>query len=496
MFFEISPYAFLGIRWYAICILIGILLAVYMGLREGKKLGIYSDFIYWGVIICVPLSIIGARLWYVLFNLSSFDSFFEVLGFTDNGLELSGLAIQGGVMVAIVFVYFWSKKKNVKLYRVFDILAPGFLIGQICGRWGNFFNQELYGPVVNNVSLFKILLPSFITENMYIQGEYRHPTFLYESMLNLVGLVVILVCRRKFKKMQSGDTIGFYLTWYGCVRIFTECLRLKGDPGDPMMLGPIPVSILISALFIVCGISFLVLKRFFGPKEYYQDILNEVKSNKIDCVLFDLDGTLLNTQPLINASFVYTFNKYFPDMELSDEELESFFGPTLKNTFSKYSNDEEKVLEMIEYYRAYNKANHDNFVRPFDGCKSMLKILHKKGYKLGIVSSKKKEVVLMGTNLAGITDYFDIIITEDDVTHHKPDPEGINKAISEIYKDKDITDLNIMYVGDHPNDIKAGKAANVITCAAMYSKKSSVLEKEEPDYMIYSLNDIFKILNE
>ncbi|MGM9970939.1 MAG: prolipoprotein diacylglyceryl transferase [Anaeroplasmataceae bacterium] len=495
MFNYIDPIAFLGITWYAIFILLGIVLAVYMGLREGKKLGIYSDFIYWGVIFCVPLSILGARLWYVLFNLDKFDSFLEVLGFTGHGFQLSGLAIQGGVIVAIVFVYFWSRAKNVKLYRVFDILAPGFLIGQILGRWGNFCNHELYGPIVENVSLFKKLLPSFITENMYISGYYRHPTFLYESLLNLTGLIIILVCRRKFKKMLSGDTIGFYLTWYGCVRIFTESLRLKGEPSDPMMLGPIPVSIAISILFIICGITFLVLKRFIGPKEYYQDILKQVENDKIDCVLFDLDGTLLNTQPLINASFIYTFSKYYPEHNLTDEELESFFGPPLKETFARYTSDENQINEMIEYYRAFNKANHDNYVSPFEGCAAVIKSLHKKGYKLGIVSSKKKEVVLMGTDLAKITNYFDVIITEDDVKVAKPSPEGILMAINKIYPDSS-EGKRVMYVGDHPNDIKAAENAGILSCAAMYSKKSELLEEENPKYMIYSLNDVLKILNE
>lgn len=495
MFNYIDPVAFLGIRWYAIFILLGIILAVYMGLKEGKKLGIYSDFIYWGVIFCVPLSILGARLWYVLFNLDKYDSFAEVLGFSGGGFQLEGLAIQGGVMVAIIFVYFWCRKKNVKLYRVFDILAPGLLIGQILGRWGNFCNHELYGPVVENVKLFKILLPSFITENMYIDFAYRHPAFLYESLLNLVGLVIILVARRKFKPLQSGDTIGFYLTWYGCVRIFTESLRLNGAKGDPMMVFGIPVSILTSVIFIIAGITFLVLKRFYGPKEYYADILEEVRSNKIDCVLFDLDGTLLNTKPLIDASFIYTFEKYFPGYVLSDEELESFFGPPLHQTFERYSNDEEQIQEMIKYYRAFNIANHDNYVKPFEGCKDMIRILHRRGYKLGIVSSKKREVLEMGTNLAKITDYFDVIIGEDDVKNHKPAPDGIKKAIETIYPEGS-EGKRIVYIGDHPNDLIAGKNANVLTCAAMYSSKSEELEGLEPDYMIYHLNDVLKFLNE
>ena len=95
---------------------------------------------------------------------------------------------------------------------------------------------------------------------------YYHPTFLYESLLNLVGLVIILVGRRKFKKLESGDLIGFYLTWYGIVRIFTEILRSKSGANEILMLGPIPVSIAISCLFIICGIGYLVVKRIIGKR--------------------------------------------------------------------------------------------------------------------------------------------------------------------------------------------------------------------------------------
>ena len=236
----IDPVAFLGIRWYAVFILIGIVIAVYMGLKEGKKLGIYSDFIYWGVIICVPSCIIGARLWYVLFNLSDFDSFLDVIGITSGGL--SGLAIQGAIIVAIVFVIIWSKKHNVSVYKVFDILAPGLFVGQILGRFGNFCNHELFGPIIKNNGLAKFIynIP-IIGKNMCFTGNgdgampsydlanLHHPTFLYESLLNLIGLIIILVSRRKFKKMQSGDCIGFYLVWYGAVRIITETLRSKSE---------------------------------------------------------------------------------------------------------------------------------------------------------------------------------------------------------------------------------------------------------------------------
>ena len=290
----------LTIHWYAVCILIGIVLAVVAGVREGKKIGIPSDYIYTGLVIVLPCAIIGARLWYVLFNLSHFHSFMEVIGFNSNGqfVGLSGLAIQGGVLASLIAIYLYCRFRKISLYRILDVVAPGFLIGQICGRWGNFFNHELYGPKVVNTDLFEALLPSFITENMRIpeNGPYYHPTFLYESLLNLLGLIVMFVLRRKSKKLQSGDLIGLYMIWYGGVRIFTEILRGKSGADEILMVGNVPVSILFSVLFIVGGIAFLVVKRFFGPKTSYLSLLKEIRENRYDTVLFDWDGTFLYTK--------------------------------------------------------------------------------------------------------------------------------------------------------------------------------------------------------
>lgn len=478
-----------GIRLYALCILTGIIVGVYMMIKEGKRLGIYSDFIYYGVIIAVPLAIVGARLWYILFNLDEGWTFSKIIGL-DGGL--AGLAIQGGVIVAMIVIYLWSKHKHMPLYRVIDIVAPALLIAQVFGRWGNFFNKELYGPEIKNVTLFKALLPRFITDNMYIAGKYRHPTFLYEGSLNLLGAIIMLILRRKFSKLKSGDLMGGYLVWYGMVRIITETLRSKSGANEVLMLGGIKVSILMSIIFIVLGLAFLILKRIWGPQDYYKDILAEIKKNRIDTVLFDLDGTLLDTKPLIDQSFIYTFQHFFPEHSLTDEELSSFFGPTLYETFSRYSNDEKQIEEMISYYKKYNEENHTKEnIKPFDGALDMLKTLHRKGYKLGVVSSKRQETLLLGLDLYGMTKYFDVILGGDKVDNPKPAPDGILKAI-EILK----PEANVLYVGDNPTDIEAGINAHVKTCDVMYSEKFEECEKLNPTYCIKDLTSIISILGE
>lgn len=484
----------IDIRWYALWILLGVVVAVIAGVYEGKRIGISADFIYTGILITLPLAIIGARIWYVLFNLDKFNSLGDVLGLRDGW---AGLGIQGGVIMALIVVIIYCKVRHVSLFKALDVVAPGFLIGQIFGRWGNFCNHELYGPAISNVHLFEALLPRFITDNMYISGSdllgnlpagYYQPMFLYESVLNLVGLIIMLILRRKSKYLESGDMLGIYLIWYGIVRSITESFRFEGEV---LMIGGIRVSIVVSIIFIIAGIAFLVLKRLFLERNKYQDLIAYVKTNQIDTILFDLDGTILDSKELIYRSFVHTFEHFYPNHELSDAELDSFFGPTLKETFGKYTDDLNKIEEMIAYYREYNKAHHDELTSLFPGVKDTLKYLAKHGYKLGLVSSKKTDLVKHALEHFKIDTYLTVVIGSDEVNKPKPDPDGIKKAI------KILGGKKVLYVGDSVGDIRAGKNAFIKTCAICYKKdngRAPQLLAAEPDYYITSFYDLVREL--
>lgn len=503
------------IYWYAVCILIGVILAVWLGLREAKRLGIGSDIIYVGVLITVPLAIVGARLWYVLFNITSFNGFFEVLGFVNGEFQgLSGLAIQGGVIAALITVYIYCKKRNVPLYVIIDIVAPGFLIGQICGRWGNFFNQELYGPIIH-ASWYKSIISTLFGDQMLID-DYRHPVFLYEGILNLIGFILMLIARKYFKKLESGDLMGFYLVWYGLVRIPCEILRLNSGANEILKLGPIPVSILTAVLFIISGVAFLVLKRTlltkFAERRLYLDIVDEARENHVDTLIFDLDGTLLDTKELIDRSFIETFNKFRPGYVLTDEELDSFFGPTLYNSFSRYSESEEEIDEMIKYYREYNISHHDEMVMAFKGAREVLKTLSRKNYRLGVVSSKKKDLVIHGLEHCGLDEYIDVVIGCEDVKNPKPDPEGIIKALAELNaidenladddrrkrmpRDEEVYLKHSLYIGDNKEDIDAAKAAGIRACGVLYIKHPEVMLEANPDFVINKLTELMNICGE
>ena len=247
---------------------------------------------------------------------------------------------------------------------------------------------------------------------------------------------------------------------------------------------------MISVIFIVCGIGYLIAKRFVGPRTNYLEELKRVEENRYDTILFDLDGTLLNTRNLINRSFVHTFEHFRPDHILTDEELDSFFGPSLRQTFSRYSSDPAEIEEMVKYYREFNISNHDEMVTVFPNAKEVLKKLHRKGYKLGVVSSKKTDLVEHGLFIFNLLEYMSVVIGEEDVKNPKPDPEGINDAMKQLKSSK------AMYVGDGLGDIAAGKNASIDTVGVLYSDRADAIIAAEPTYTINNLNDLLIILAE
>ncbi len=260
--FSIGPF---DVHWYAICILIGIMIAAIIGILEANRFGISTDDVLDGLIIIVPLSILGARLFYVLFELDKYDSFMDVLRI-GNG----GLAIVGGIITAFVSALIFAKVKNINIFILFDIMAPGFLIAQSIGRWGNFVNQEAHGPKTTQEFLEKVLgLPNFIVNQMNIRGVYYHPTFLYESVWNLIGFIIVIILRR-VRLLKIGELFAIYMIWYGIGRFFIEYYRT-----DSLMIGNLKVNMLMGIGMIILGASIIIVKRKFKiHDEYYVDGLN------------------------------------------------------------------------------------------------------------------------------------------------------------------------------------------------------------------------------
>ena len=213
-------------------------------------------------------------------------------------------------------------------------------------------------------------------------------------------------------------------------------------------------------------------------------------TTKITTILFDLDGTLIDTNDLIIASFLHTLEKHYPG-QYSREDVLPFIGPSLKETFGGM--DPERAEEMTRVYRTYNLANHDLLVKEFEGVLETVQILRDKGYKLGIVTTKLYGTVLKGLQLMKLDPYFDVIVALDHVSKAKPDPEPIFNALKQLGSKPE----EAIMVGDNYHDILAGKNAGTVTAGCAWSIKGrDYIAKYEPDYILENMADLLTILGE
>ena len=247
------------IYWYALIILFGMLMAFFIIEREAKKEKINKDFIDNLIFYSVIIGIIGARLYYVLFNLNYYLENPAEIIMIHNG----GLAIHGGLITGALFVIYYSKKKKENVIKIFDIISPAIILAQSIGRWGNFINKEAYGSVTSLSFLEKIHVPNFVIKNMYIEGNYYLPTFFFESILCFIGFIILMIIRRK-KKDKIGLVSGIYLIFYGIIRFFIEHFRT-----DSLLLFNFKIAQIVSILFIVVGIIFI----YYSNKKSKEGVL-------------------------------------------------------------------------------------------------------------------------------------------------------------------------------------------------------------------------------
>lgn len=254
----------LTVAWYGIIIVVGMMLAIYLTTKEADKRDVSEDFIIDTAFWTIPIGIIGARLYYVLFELNVYLNDPIRIFYIWEG----GLAIYGGIIAGFLTFYYRSQKENVPILLLTDIVTPYLLLAQGIGRWGNFVNQEAHGGEVTRQFLEKLMLPEFIIEGMNIGGTYYHPTFLYESVWSLIGVAVILLIRNREKLLLRGEATSAYLIWYGIGRLFIEGMRT-----DSLYLGTFRVSQIVSVVIILLGIGLILYQRFYKfPKpQFYTD---------------------------------------------------------------------------------------------------------------------------------------------------------------------------------------------------------------------------------
>ena len=245
--FTVNPIAFTvplinrEVAWYGILITTGIILAFIYVIYRGKFEKVKEDDILDMGIWVVIFGVIGARLYFVIMKHENYHSFMDVIAVWNGGLAIYGGIIGGGLTAVVI-----AKLKKLNPFKLLDMLGPAVLIGQILGRWGNFTNAEAFGGITD--------LPwrMGINNVHYPETIYVHPTFLYESLWNLVGF--LLINWFYTKKKYNGQIILMYVTWYGLGRMFIEGLR-----SDSLYIGAFKVSQLVGLISFVGGTILLIV---------------------------------------------------------------------------------------------------------------------------------------------------------------------------------------------------------------------------------------------
>ena len=240
--FDIGSFS---IHFYGVIIAVGLMLAVVYGLRRRQQFGFKEDDILDGVLCIVPFAILCARLYYCIFEWKQYAANPISILYIWEG----GLAIYGGVIGAAIGIIVYTRIKKLNLGALLDLVSIGFLIGQAIGRWGNFMNREAFGAPTDSF-LRMGLFNSYVGEY-----EYYHPTFLYESLWNAVGFV--LLHKLSKKRQYDGQIALGYVAWYGLGRTFIEGLRM-----DSLYLGPIRVSQLLAAVSCFAAVGVLIWQAF------------------------------------------------------------------------------------------------------------------------------------------------------------------------------------------------------------------------------------------
>ncbi|ELY0463262.1 prolipoprotein diacylglyceryl transferase [Listeria innocua] len=260
----------ISVKWYGVIIASAVVIALLLALSEANKRKMDKEIIVDLLIWAIPISIISARIYYVIFEWDFYkNNLGEIVKIWHGGIAIYG-ALIGAVLTAVIF----SRIKKISFWKLADVVAPSLIIAQAIGRWGNFMNQEAHGAETTRSFLEGLHLPEFIINQMYIDGAYYQPTFLYESLWNVLGFIVLLIIRRT--KIRSGELFLSYVIWYSFGRFFIEGMRT-----DSLMWGDFRVSQVLSLLLIVLSIGLIIYRRVkMNPPYYMEDKLGKVAKKK------------------------------------------------------------------------------------------------------------------------------------------------------------------------------------------------------------------------
>ncbi|QKY69913.1 prolipoprotein diacylglyceryl transferase [Lentibacillus sp. CBA3610] len=271
VFLDIGP---LTIYWYGVIIALGAFLGLYIATKESDRLDLQKDLMIDLVVFAIPVAIIFARLYYVIFEWDRYVNgpWWQVFAIWEGGIAIHG-ALIGAVLTALIF----ARVKKVSFWQLADIAAPSLILGQAIGRWGNFMNQEAYGGPISEATYnsFHTYLPDFIMNQMCIDGVMHHPTFLYESVWNILVFILLLILRRR--NPLRGEVFLSYLMAYSAGRFFIEGMRT-----DSLYVWgtDLRMAQLISVVIILAVAALIWYRRKKGIADKHYDGKKVKKNNK------------------------------------------------------------------------------------------------------------------------------------------------------------------------------------------------------------------------
>ncbi|MCI1284370.1 MAG: prolipoprotein diacylglyceryl transferase [Lacticaseibacillus songhuajiangensis] len=276
MYAALNPIALrlgaLEIHWYGVIIASGVILAVYLAVQEAKRRNVSEDHILNLVLYSLPFALIGARAYYVAFEWPYYSQHpSEIIA-----IWHGGIAIYGALIAAAIVFIVYCRIKDLSIWLVLDIAAPTVMIAQAIGRWGNFMNQEAFGQVTSLSFLHELHLPEWIIQQMFISGQYRMPTFLFESAWNVCGFILLMSIRHHKDWFKQGEVFLTYVLWYSFGRFFVEGMRTD----SLYITAGLRVSQLVSiVLFVSAVIIFIYRRRQKQTPWYLEGNLNAAINN-------------------------------------------------------------------------------------------------------------------------------------------------------------------------------------------------------------------------
>ncbi|WDF81978.1 prolipoprotein diacylglyceryl transferase [Lacticaseibacillus pabuli] len=263
----------LEIHWYGVIIASGVLLAAYLATQEAKRRNVNEDHILNLILWALPFALIGARLYYVVFEWGFYSQHPDQIIAIWNG----GIAIYGALIASAIVFIVYCRVKDLSPWLILDIAAPTVMLAQAIGRWGNFMNQEAFGQITTGAFLHELHLPSWLIQQMFIGGHYRMPTFLFESAWNVAGFIILMSIRHHKGWFKQGEIFLSYVMWYSFGRFFVEGMRTD----SLYIAADFRVSQLLSIiLFVGAAIIWFYRRRQKDQPWYLEGNLNAAINNQ------------------------------------------------------------------------------------------------------------------------------------------------------------------------------------------------------------------------